>query len=74
MRHTVDMQIELFNTMVLPILTYACEIWGHYLVREIELLHLSFMKHILFVHKRTLMTWCMGNLVYIHLIFLLSVK
>ncbi len=49
----VDMQADLFNTMVLPILTYASEIWAHSVVREIELLHLSFLKHILYVHKRT---------------------
>ncbi len=56
------MQIELFNTMVLPILPYACEIWGHYIVREIELLHLSFMKHILFVYKRTINDMVYGKL------------
>ena len=38
----VDMQIELFNTMVL---TYGSEVWGHYIIREIELLHLKFLKH-----------------------------
>ncbi len=48
--------------MVLPILTYACEIWGHYVVRETELLHLSFMKHILFVHKRTVNDMVCGDL------------
>lgn len=58
----VDIQIDLFNTMVLPILTYACEVWGHYVVREIELLHLSFLKHILFVHKRTINDMVYGEL------------
>lgn len=49
----VDMQMELFNTMVLPVLTYESEIWGHYIIREIEFLHLKFLKHILFVHKNS---------------------
>ena len=49
----VDMQMELFNTMVLPILTYGSEIWGHSIVRELELLHLKFLKQMLFVHKKT---------------------
>ena len=49
----VDMQIDLFNTMVLPILTYSCEIWGLYIVRDVELLHLKFCKQILSVHKNT---------------------
>lgn len=58
----VDMQIELFNTMVLPILTYGSEIWGHYIIREIELLHLKFLKHILFVHKNTCNVMVYGEL------------
>lgn len=48
----VDMQIELFNTMVQPVLSYGSEIWGHYIIREIELLYLKFLKHMLFVHKK----------------------
>ncbi len=29
----VDIQMELFNAMVLPVLTY----WGHYIIRGLEL-------------------------------------
>ncbi len=29
----VDMPIDLFNPTVLPILTFSCEIWAHYIVR-----------------------------------------
>ncbi len=49
----VDIQMELFNAMVLPVLTYGSEVWGHYIIRELELLHLKFLKHLLFVHKNT---------------------
>ncbi len=49
----VDIQIELFNPMVLPVLSYESEVWGHYIIREFELLHLKFLKHLLFVHKNT---------------------
>ena len=49
----VDIQIELFNTMVVPILTYGCEIWGDNIIREVELLHMKFLKHVLYVHKYT---------------------
>ncbi len=49
----VDIQTDLFNSMVLPVLTYSSEIWEHYTVREVELLHLKFCKQILFVHKNT---------------------
>lgn len=37
----------------MPILTYGCEIWGHYIVRKIELLHLKLLKHILSAHRYT---------------------
>ncbi len=49
----VDIQMELFNAMVLPVLTYVSEVWGIYIIRELELLHLKFLKHLLFVHKNT---------------------
>ena len=47
------MQIELFNTMVIPVLTYASEIWGHSIIREIKLVHLKFLKQVLYVDKKT---------------------
>ena len=25
----IDIQFKLFDTLVLPIMTYGCEIWGH---------------------------------------------
>ncbi len=49
----VDIQLELFNTMVVPVLTYGCEIWGDNIIREIELLNMKFMKHVLYVHRYT---------------------
>lgn len=58
----VDIQIELFHTMVLPVMTYGSEIWGHYIIREIELLHLKFLKHMLFVHKNTSNVMVYGEL------------
>ncbi len=47
----IYIQMELFNTMVLPLLTYGSEVSRLYIVRELELLHLKFLKHLLFVHK-----------------------
>ncbi len=57
----VDIQIELFNTMVVPVLTYGYEIWGDSIIREIELLHLKFMKHVLYVHRYTSRDFVYGN-------------
>ena len=47
-----DMQIKLCNTMVIPVLTYASEIWGHSIIREVELVHLKFLKQALYFHKK----------------------
>ncbi len=49
----IDIQIDLFNTMVAPVLTYGCEIWGDNIIREIESLHMKYMKHGLCVHRYT---------------------
>ncbi len=54
--------MELFNAMVLPVLTYGYEVWGHYTIRELELLHLKFLKHLLFVHKNTSNDMAYGEL------------
>ncbi len=49
----LDIQIELFNTLVVPVLTYGSEIRGDNIIREIELLHMKLMKHVLYVHRYT---------------------
>ncbi len=40
----VDLQLELFNVMVISVLTYACEIWGCIVARELNQLHMNFFK------------------------------
>ena len=39
--------------MILPILTYGCEVWGFGDLSEIEKVHTDFMKHILKVKRST---------------------
>lgn len=46
-------QIQLFNTLVVPVLTYGCETWSVIIIREIELLHTKFMEYIFHVHRYT---------------------
>lgn len=38
--------------MILPVMTYASEIRGHYIIREAEQLHMNFSKHVLDVHNK----------------------
>ncbi len=35
----VDFHLELFDAMVLPVLTYGCEIWGYKVHKAIEVVH-----------------------------------
>ena len=49
----VDMQLELFKSMVSPVMLYGAEVWGHYVIRDLEQLHLKFLKYTLHVHKYT---------------------
>ena len=49
----IDFQIEMFDTMVLPILMYGCEIWGFANNNMIESFCLQFYKSILGLKKCT---------------------
>ena len=49
----VNTQLSLFNSLVSPVLSYACEIWGFAEAKKIETLHLRFLKKILRVRKTT---------------------
>ena len=58
----IDLQLELFDAMVLPIITYGCEIWGYRVYKVIEVVHLTFLKHILGVRKTTCNSMVYGEL------------
>ena len=49
----VDLQIELFNTMIKPILLYSCEIWGYSDITLIERVQTRFLKSIFNMKKST---------------------
>ena len=49
----LDIQLELFDTLIMPILTYGCEVWGCENLNIIEKLHLKYLKHILGVKMST---------------------
>ena len=44
---------ELFDTLIRPILTYGCAVWGCYSITEIEKYHLQFIKRTLVVKMTT---------------------
>ena len=49
----VDIQCELFDQMIVPILLYGCEIWGFENNSALENFHMKFCKKTLGVHKYT---------------------
>ena len=50
---SIDLQLKLFDTLVLPILTYSCEVWGFENISDIERVHLGFCKQILKIRGNT---------------------
>ena len=49
----IDTQLHLFDSTVLPILLYGCEVWGFSNIDMVEKLHLRFCKYLLKVKKST---------------------
>ena len=43
----------MFDTLILPILTYGCEIWGYEYTTQLEKIHLQFCRNILGVRTTT---------------------
>ena len=50
---SISEKIKLFDSMILPILNYASEIWGFHPAPDIERVHLKFLKQILKVKSQT---------------------
>jgi len=49
----IDVQLELFDSMVVPIMLYGCEVWGTKNNDMLEKLHLRFYRYILKVKNST---------------------
>ena len=49
----IDLQLKIYDSLVLPILLYSSEIWGFENLKDIERAHLQFCKSVLKVRKST---------------------
>ena len=49
----VRTKLSLFDSMIVPILTYGSEVWGVYNYKEVDKLHIRFRKYILGVKNQT---------------------
>ncbi len=58
----INLQLELFDRMIVPIMLYGCEVLGPENYIETEKLHLKFLKHILGAHGRTINNMVYGEL------------
>ena len=58
----IDLQFKLFDYTVLPILTYACEIWGFENIDIIEKLQNDFLRKVTLAKKSTPICMLYGEL------------
>ena len=58
----VDLELDLFDRLVVPILLYGCEIWGYEDLHQIEKLHTQFCKQMLRLNKTTAHCMVLGEL------------
>ena len=49
---TVKTKLQLFDTMIVPILLYGSEVWGVYNFKEVDKLHIKFCKYILGIRQQ----------------------
>ena len=49
----VDLWLELFDQLVLPVLTYGCEVWGFNNISQINVIQRKFIKSILPLNSNT---------------------
>ena len=62
MQRPIDLQLELFNKLVKPVLLYGCEIWGLGNIDVIERVQLMFIKRILNLKNNTPNYMVLGEL------------
>jgi len=58
----IDVQFDLFDKTVVPVLLYGCEIWGYENTDILESLHLKFCKYVLGVNRSTTNNMVYGEL------------
>ena len=58
----VDLQLNLFQKLVLPVLLYGCEIWGYTDIKAIEQFHRKYLKSVLKLSKYTANSMVYGEM------------
>lgn len=58
----IDLQLKLFDSTILPIMTYGREIWGYENLQMCERIHNSFLRSITKCRNSTLLYMLYGEL------------
>ena len=58
----IDIQCELFNQLVTPILLYGSEVWGFHKLDQVEVFHRKFLKGLLHIKKSSANCMAYGEL------------
>ena len=58
----IDVQCQLFDSCVIPILLYGSEVWGFSDVSQLEVFHSLACKNMLYLHKNTANSIALGEL------------
>ena len=70
----IGIQLHLFDSQVVPVLLYGCEIWSHENCEDIEKLHLRYCKYILSLNRTTCSNMLYGELGRFPLAILMKVR
>jgi len=62
LRLPLDIQVELFDRIVVPVLIYGSEVWGFENIAQIEALHAQYCKQLLRLRKSTMNSMALGEL------------
>ena len=57
----IDIKLQPFDSLIVPICVYGCELWGYKNIELVEKLHLHYCKSILHVNKLTPTCTCRGS-------------
>jgi len=70
----IDVQLQLFDSLVVPIATYGCEVWGFRNLAVLEKLQLQFCKYILKINRSTCTVMVLGELGRLPIEYVVSCK
>ena len=62
LRLPLDIQLELFDRLVVPIMVYGSEVWGFETLNQIEMVHTQYCRYLLKLRKNTMKCMTVGEL------------